>query len=372
MIYILTFFLSLIADRYREERKIFYTLIVIWLFVFLCFGYMTGSDWRGYELMYNDESELEKYILKGELGFVALVKISNLLIGDFWIFNALMKMFFLYQLIRFFELFTDRKLKAVGLSFCFQTLFMLIDCPMRFMIGASFVLLSIQYLLARRWVAFSLLLVVAVSFHLSLLVVGFVLVGVFFVSPYLSKVPKSILWAILIVCIVLANHPILRTIIYSLGGKISFFADYLIWYGDERASDFTMLSLIKSLLLGTLLIAYRNKILEMANGEYIFAMIYYSFTLGYFITLIPTGFRFNIIPGYFQVIALVQLFFYSPNQGVLTLERVSKYGLFLIFTFLLAREVEAPQYSPYSNSLYYIVTEHLPYSYRYGHNYVPE
>ena len=87
-------------------------------------------------------------------------------------------------------------------------------------------------------------------------------------------------------------------------------------------SDFTMLSLIKSLLLGTWLIAYRHKIIEILNGEYVFGMIYYSFTLGYFMTLIPTGFRFNIIPEYFQVIALVQLFFYSPNQGVLTIERV--------------------------------------------------
>ena len=99
---------------------------------------------------------------------------------------------------------------------------MLIDCPMRFMIGASFILLSIRYLLERRWKLFSILLVVAVSFHFSLLVVELALVGILFVSPYLSKVPKPILWAILVVCIVLANHPILRTIIYSLGGKISF------------------------------------------------------------------------------------------------------------------------------------------------------
>ena len=50
-IYIVTFLLGILLDNIRVHRNVRRAFIV-WLYIFLCFGYMTGSDWRAYELQY--------------------------------------------------------------------------------------------------------------------------------------------------------------------------------------------------------------------------------------------------------------------------------------------------------------------------------
>lgn len=370
MIYLFTFLLCLFAEKLRPKNNLGYILIVIWLYVFLCFGYMTGSDWREYELLYNS-GDLNRIISKGEYGFVWLVSCCKLFISDFWIFNALVKIFFLYELIRFFGYFTDNRIMALGLSFCFHTLFMLIDCPMRFMIGVSFLLMSIKYLIMRKWMQFLLLLVISISFHTSLLVVGTASIMVFLLSPLIAKISSRTLYFVFFLCLFISNHSIVKETIYSIGEKFSLFSDYLYSYGLDRAQDFTLMSLLKTAFIGTFLIMNRKNIQKRLNGDFIFGMAYYSLTIGLFLGVIPTGFRFNIVPQYFQVIAFTILFCDIKYRGPITHKHLIKYSFVLLFVFLLVKEVQSPKYTPYSNSISYILTEHLPYSYRNTHNYVP-
>ena len=98
MLYLFTFILCLMTDYNIKQKKEVRFIILLWLYIFLCFGYMTGSDWRNYELMYNYE-DLERYLLKGEIGFVYLVKCFKKITCDFWVFNACMKLFYLYSLL---------------------------------------------------------------------------------------------------------------------------------------------------------------------------------------------------------------------------------------------------------------------------------
>ena len=58
MIYYLNIFLSFVIYLIPDLRvhKTLIILFQIYICVFLCFGYMCGSDWRSYENMYNSYS----------------------------------------------------------------------------------------------------------------------------------------------------------------------------------------------------------------------------------------------------------------------------------------------------------------------------
>ena len=371
MIYLLTFLLCLIADKLQARHRTCYLLIIIWLYAFLCFGYMTGSDWRAYELMYNEEN-LTRFINKGEFGFVWLIDFFKFFIEDFWIFNACMKMFFLYALVTFFGFFTNNKYAALGLSFCFHTLFLVIDCPMRFMIGVSFVILSVKFLLQKRWLIFILFSLFAVLFHLTSLIVSMVLILCYLSRSYVLKMSEIILWCAFILCLAISNSPKILEGIFSIANSVPLFEYYTTWYSIENSSDLTLISILKTAFIGTIIIANKEKIINWKCGDYIFSTAFFSLTIGGLFSLIPTGFRLNIVPKYFQVIAILELFFTVVYKYKITPKLLMKYVLLLLFAVLLMREVKSPKYTPYSNSIYYILTKHLPYTYRYNHNYIPE
>lgn len=371
MIYLLTFLLCLVADKMKVKHRTCYLLIIIWLYAFLCFGYMTGSDWRAYELMYN-ENDLTRFIDKGEFGFVWLVDFFKFFIEDFWIFNAFMKIFFLCSLVTFFGFFTTNKYAALGLSFSFHTLFLIIDCPMRFMIGVSFVMLSVKFLLQKRWLIFILFSLFAVLFHLTSLIVSLILIACYLSRAYVLKMSEKILWCIFIFCLVISNTSKVLEGIFSIANSVPLFEYYTTWYSIENSSDLTLISILKTAFIGTIIIANKQKIINWKYGDYIFSTAFFSLTIGGLFSLIPTGFRLNIVPKYFQVIAILELFFTVVYKYKITPKLLMKYVLLLLFAVLLMREVKSPKYTPYSNSIYYILTKHLPYTYRYNHNYIPE
>lgn len=82
-IYILTFILGFYIDqlspiKYKKLR----VLYIVWLFIFLCFSYTNGSDWRSYELGY-EEGYLTYALLGRDLGFVAIMNGFRLIFNTF-------------------------------------------------------------------------------------------------------------------------------------------------------------------------------------------------------------------------------------------------------------------------------------------------
>lgn len=74
--------------------KMWYIINFVMAF-FICCGYTTGSDWRGYEYQYYDYRPFDFYT---EPGFVILQSVFQLLKIDFWHFALLIK-FALYTII---------------------------------------------------------------------------------------------------------------------------------------------------------------------------------------------------------------------------------------------------------------------------------
>lgn len=82
-IYIITFLLGILLDSFRVNKNI-KIVFIIWLYIFLCFGYMTGSDWRAYELQYQS-ADYYYYNATYEKGFYTLFYFLKLFISDFFI-----------------------------------------------------------------------------------------------------------------------------------------------------------------------------------------------------------------------------------------------------------------------------------------------
>lgn len=85
LVYVLLIILIFLSPtiKYTRNSLEWYYFIVILSMVFYCFGYMTGSDWRSYEIMYEDAnwvglSNPARYIEPGYYLIMLLAKTLHL------------------------------------------------------------------------------------------------------------------------------------------------------------------------------------------------------------------------------------------------------------------------------------------------------
>ncbi len=143
MIYYFIFFgLCFFINKLTKHNNIVRTILIMALFAFLCFGYMTGSDWRAYEMDYMSKS-FDRAIILGEMGFVHVSRFFSTFISDFWLYAGMMKCVYLLSLILLISVFTKNVFATIAIGFSNSLLFMLIDCPMRFMMALSIIFFGV-------------------------------------------------------------------------------------------------------------------------------------------------------------------------------------------------------------------------------------
>lgn len=367
MLYILTFLCCLLIDNISsKKKKSFRYLLVCWVFVFLCFGYMTGTDWRNYELIYIGEQEALRYSIF-ESGFGLLMSFFRLLTRDFWLFNAFCKICYLWSLVLFLQCFTEKKWTAVGVAFVFSLLFLLIDCPMRFMMALMFIQLGIRFIINKKLLPGIILLTVSAFFHVTAIIVIVFLLS-YFVFKGICRLPSFVLFIVYIIALILPSIPAIFDSLYSGLSFLSFLERFQNEYNEYEVQTYISIGFWKNAVLGGLLIFSKKHVLELKYGEALFYFSFLYFILSGILSCIPTGFRLDIFNGFFFVIVLVELYF-KPDY-LKANKPVYKYvGIAALIVLLTHTVVNDWKYTPYSNSIIYILTEHLPYSYRDTYNY---
>ena len=367
MIYVLFFLICLYINKLLKKNTSLYVVLVVSIFIFLCFGYTTGSDWRNYELIYDDELLLEKYAIL-EPGFVVLVRIFNLITSDFWLFNAFMKSFYLYSLINFFSHFNSHKWIALAMSFTFSTLFMLIDCPMRFMIAMGIFLFSCVAYMKGKYVQALVLSLFSMSCHITMIIPILFL----FSFKYASSFTKINTW-VLVVLYVLSffiskNEFIYNYIFDNALGVLGLAKFENSSYTVLKNESVAILGSIKTLVLYILLLLNKEYILKQKNGHLIFYMSCLYFLSFNILFSIPTGFRFGIFMSYFVSISFCHIYLSTLYNRTIKSIICKNILLILSLTVLYKDVYSTYKYYPYTNSLFYIITEHLPYNYRDSYN----
>lgn len=360
IIYLLTFVLCLIVDQLNDSKYFFFKkAFLFYLYVFFCFGYTTGTDWRFYESLYNEWSDSD--LLNNDLdrGFYIFVYFIRKIISDFWLFLGLIKCIYLYAIIRIIKFFSGRVFTILAILMNYQLLFMLIDNPLRFMCGSIFLLLATPFLLNRKPHLYLLFSFFSILFHFSLIVpVTFAFLVTFFEKPFFQS-KKNLVLIYAIACLV-SLFPFLLTLFSEyLATVFPVFSYRLLenYLMEGIDSSFTFGSLIK-LFFFLFLIYIKDEFVRFKYGNFLFYMTFTYLTLSRLLISLPTGFRFSI---YFSLFFSIFIFYVI----VISKFRIKVFLLLLVALTMGKDLYSSYQFIPYTNSLYHIVfNDHETYYYR--------
>lgn len=353
--YIGILFLCFLSFFFFNRNKLYTNLFIILLGFFLCFGYMTGTDWRSYEPLYESIKNKELGILEAMLfvepGYFLYNYIFGLFNINFWDFFIFTKVILYIIFIRSLLYFCPSKNFFLALLFfvAWYAYFLFIDNPMRNLIAVGIFLGSIQFLIKRKFIPYLILTILAISFHFS----AIIMLLLYWISNKDFKT-KNLIIAYVILNIILLSPHLLYTVldfVFSevplIKYKIEAYSNNLEGDGGGKIISFGML--IHNIFF-ILFIISRKKIENIPYGKmvFIFSILYLIFfRLGLTITVM----------GRFQLYVAV---FYSISVGyvICNFTDRSKY-VYVFYVFLvsvipcISYLVKDFRYVPYTNYLFY-------------------
>lgn len=351
LLYILTFFCGILLDAYNV-KSIYKNIFVIWLFIFLCFGYMTGSDWRGYELEYNDAKIYGITKFNAEFGFNLIYVLLAKCIPDFFLALGLLKCLYLTSLISLLKLIIDKWLAALSILMPISLLFMLIDNPLRFMVALTMVNMGIYYYIKNRIKLSYVFLLLSFLFHST--AIFFILIPFFFFySKYIYRLNRLILIVIYIgVTFLSFNIDFLNNIkqvinLYLI--QIFGIKEYSSYEIENTDSLYTIGSIIQVFIFVLILLTKDSLTTTFKSNYDLYGLSIIYLILSKLLLVIPTGFRLAIPFGYFFATYIVILLFNKKLIGYI----ISLY----LFLTLCKDLYTSYTYIPYSNSIIPIVTQ---------------
>lgn len=357
VLYLITFFLCFIFDSVKDKRL--KQLFLIWLFLFFCFGYTVGADWRQYEILYTrsfEESLAHRnlYILYDFINSI----IYELGI-DFWLYSGIVKCLFFYYLICIIKIFTNRIYCVIGLMIPAILMFMLIDCPFKFMMAMILVLAGLRYFLERKWLLFIFITFVATFIHFAIPIISLLLFFIYLFKDFISKLNVITILVIFFCSVIISTS-------FSFFSSLTTIFSYLIpilegkteSYGVESTAGWLVLGNLISFLFLFLICISRRRILSMPNGNLLFACAVASKILFPILLIIPTGFRFNMLNNILYIIAISSACF-NLNSSFFFRFKYREIVLFITISYSLYSYVKdiwtGYSYLPYTNSIPYII-----------------
>ena len=371
IIYFIPILLCLVSACSRElsDNKRWTLLMGIALCLFLCFGYMTGSDWRPYEFWYeNLDFNRFYYGYTNEPGYYLLMWLMKKLHVPFWVFFTLTKTaLFILVYKTIFDL--CRESGWITLIYYLPSfgVYLFIDNPMRNCIAIGLFMISVKYIIEQRFWPFFFLSLLAATFHLSALFV------IPFYPLYQKEVKKSVYVILYIIFnLVFWNRDLIIEMISLVAGLLPYmeskFVSYFLYDSAYAQGETFSLMLIWQTALFVLLICYKERIVEKLGKYGLFA---FNSAMIYFLLV-----RFNTS---IQVIMRLQLYYsvyVSVCVGLLVLSfewrsRLMYLGvLFMVSMYIYVDRLTGTDiYVPYSNIVEYAAKGEFPsYAARYHYN----
>ncbi|WP_121966437.1 EpsG family protein [Myroides sp. N17-2] len=343
------------------EKKIS-SLLVFLIGVFLCFGYMTGSDWSTYELVYENPSWHAFY----EPAFVLIMNIGYLLDFNFFTFLIITKLCCYFIIVRMLRRY-GREYFLLAFSFFISMfgLFLFIDNPLRNLLAIVVFLIAVKYFEEKKYKYYILLGIVSVSFHKSALLI-------FLIMPLLNLPFKKlyrVFLGISLIFIALGASGLFATIFSSIVDSIPFFNKFNDAYLEED-NEFIFRSTLnmKSILfVGLFALIILNQKYSKKQDQSFLYKLFLMYCLLFIVTLfVPIFDRFTF---YFCVFGSVILVKHSSLFKPST--RLNYYIVFVLMIIINTHTMIMNKYVylPYSNYLEYMYEDKPSYEYRLNYNY---
>lgn len=309
IIYLFSFFSCYLIgiSKQRQNKRIGF-LLFTFLTVFLCGGFMCGSDWRSYELIYETiDWDNYGYDYYAEPGFYAYMAIFKLFNADFWHIAVLTKVLCFLTFLKYLKKYLQDDV-LLGLMYFvpWYGFYLFIDCPMRNLMAITIFLLALPYLLKRDFWRYFLLILLASSFHVTALLF-------LFLYFFAIKKQSTFLWVVIFILVNLffASRTFIIWLCSLLLGNIPFMMAkieaYLLdenIFAEGRILSFGMLIHLAFFIL---LLIKRRCVEERENGIFIFNLAICYLLFYRLATTIEIFMRFQLYFAPCYCIALIRV-----------------------------------------------------------------
>ena len=349
----------------KRVKRIF----IILLALFFCGGYMTGSDWRSYETYY---SWLENDGIDGilmEPGYLYLTVIFHYLGIPFWPFFIVLKLCAFGCLLYFLQKYSSRNQILVITFFLFVFgLYLFIDNPMRNLLAICISCFSYRFLEERRWGKFLLIVLLAVSFHTS----AILLLLLFPFYPIKLNNLKLLLLFVLFNILIVVSY---EFIILKIIGAFSFIPiieeKILLYFIDGSGLEnnrLISLGFIVQFIFFLLVLYKRKQIENLPSGQLIFwGTICYIF-LYRIAAIVSIFYRLQLYMSVFYAVGVCYIFvslIKKSNKMVFAMF-LACYLFYMTYTLIIS----SYKYIPYTNYISYMFSPELTFEYRSEYNHV--
>ncbi len=365
---ILLCFFSAITKQLKDNR-IWLFVVLGFLCIFLCFGYMCGSDWRSYEEMY-EAIDIHSLFstCKVEPGYYIYMfpfKLLNINFWNFFIFTKVVVFCIIFStIIKYAE---EYKFIVIMFFVAWYGFYLFIDNPMRNLIAVSICLIGIRFLLKRNFWKYLAVILIATSFHIS----AIIMLPVYY---YFTKriASKYYVISFVIIYLLFSTPELFWLIISKLFSWIPYIHRKIDSYTIGKHAEFAQgrlfsLGTIVYVVFFILLMFYRKKIESLKNGVLLFnAAILYLLFYRIAITIDIFGrmlFYFSIFYS-IAIVSLISIFEFSSRLIYIF------YLLFLSF-ISTTRIFQDFRYIPYTSYIPYFLKGNYPtFEERSDYNYV--
>lgn len=282
---------SLIRGKQSQKLNLQYEyLFVVFTCIFYCSGYMTGSDWKNYELLYANVSLQNFASYNKEFGFYFIMILFKAIGFEFFPFLMLMKAFVYCSYIKLFLKYTRNIYYILFLFFGLFALFIFIDNPLRFMIAVGIINYSYPYLEHKKFFNYLALVLLASTFHISSLIMILVY---FFINDKFSGRLFLILFTIFYFAF---TSDTLLFILKNLPKNLLFDTGLYFYIARAETSTFQLLTIGNIFYYILFLFVYINKC--YIHSKHCDSRILYSGCILWFVffklgTTLPTLFRIS-------------------------------------------------------------------------------
>ena len=357
--------LTVILERNKFNSLNYFVYYFI-LPTFICFGYMTGSDWRNYELAYDD---IQNFIAgtQKEKGYYYLGQIFKCIGFSFWEFVILLKLIGYYIVLYNYQKYTNKTFESIIILFVFFMLYLWIDHPARNFCSCIIYITGVKYIYDRKMIPYVLTCFIASLFHMT----AIFLIPIYFLYRFYST---KILFVLTVAA---STFVIIQSISGSLIAKFLEINDYLAlrmssYMGTEYMERVSLSTSLSTMFHGIIVIFMlsNRKIIE---SRYSYGYFVLLLSIIFFITSV-VGISFGILFRFkyyfilFYCIAISYLYEATYNS----IKRFIINILILIVPMgaMIMQITKTSKYIPYSNYLEYSFREKPSYLYRSNYNMV--
>ena len=356
LIYIIVILFCFLLAFFKMPRSIENSALALVAF-FLCFGYMTGSDWYMYELFYENIEMADLAEQDKESGYFIVQNFFSKLGVDFWVFHIGIKLLVFYSIVFFIRSFNLNVFLFLALFIPEVGFYLFIDCPFRNLIAFGFALIAFRKLFENKKISFFIYLALALSFHLS----AAILIVMFFLYKKDIKIYVVLIIAVIAYILAFNIDFLIEKIYLKISEASSLVDNRLKGYflnTDFIATEVNKGAYIRIAILLILLLFKQTILSGDEKRQFVYNLAILSLLLYPFGVTMKIFHRLYIYLTPFYALSVI----YLLNSFVLKSNRYIVYSFFvalsLLQTYVLV--IYDHKYVPYSNYLHHWIKKDLP------------